>query len=558
MIPYQNSIGIEIKEDALVLVHLTKTLKETRVQSSLVIPLSFPLSPVAEAEVVDSLKKFLLHSRVKSERVVVGIPRRSVILKSLEIPSIKKEDIPRVLEYEIERHLPFNPEEVYYDFDVIEKTGENLYRIFLAAVKKDIIDSFSALFERVTLRPKIFDLSSFGIFNALMFGNRISENGIDGIIFFDSKDMELEILQAGLLRYSRTFAYGASPGDGAGDGDFSVEFLSKELENALSVIDTKGNEKKIHNLILSGPGSLRPGLIESIRERISTDIRIEDLSKKVMARPMEPQDRHILVPAIGLALRGLGEGKVRINFLPHEPEIKMGKKELSLAIGLAGTVISLGLALFLSYPIKDGIELRRIEKRIDTLRPEANAVEKIQREIKSIEDKNSLLARTEEEDLSKLDILAELTRVIPSDTWLVSLDYTETLEQKGQKEANGKIKREVIISGFATSASKLIPLLEDSPVFENVEFAGPITSGPESSSGSGKERFRIKTLPKKVGLSPVQDKPEVKKEEAPKKEVTTKDGIKEETILPEPPNNQKQPFPQRPEPDGSGQRLRGR
>ena len=113
MIPFQSSIGIEIREDAIILVHLMKTLRETKVQDSLILPFSLPLSPEAEAEVVDSLKRFLRHSRVRPERTVVGLSRKSVILKSIEIPSLRKESIPQVLEYEIEKHLPFKSDEVY-------------------------------------------------------------------------------------------------------------------------------------------------------------------------------------------------------------------------------------------------------------------------------------------------------------------------------------------------------------------------------------------------------------------------------------------------------------
>lgn len=540
MIPYQSSIGIEIREDSMILVHLMRTLRETKVQNSLILPFSPPLSPESEAEVIDSIKRFLGHNRIRPERVVVGIPRGAVILKYLAIPSLKKENIPQILEYEIEKHLPFKPEEVYYDFGIVEKGGENLYNIFLVAVKKEIIDYIKDLFERVPLMPKIFDLSSFGIFNALGFSKRFSEDKIDAILFLGSKEVELEMVQDGLLRFSRSLPME--------DGDNLIERIATELENAISGIDTKGKEKKINKVILSGPGALRPDLIESIKEKVSVNAEIETLSGKVASRPMEPKDRYSLIPAIGLALRGLGEAELRINLLPHEQEVGIGKRGRNIAIILTGIVIFLGLAGIVSSAIKDNIEIKGLKKRIETLKPQAVVIEKIQADIKKIEDKKGLIDKIKSEDLSKLDILSELTRVIPADAWIVSLDYTETLEQKTGKDINGKIKREIIISGFATSASKLIPLLEESPFFDNVEFAGPITSGVD-----GKERFRIKALSKKVVLSPglIQEKPEITKEGTPKKEVQKKEGQKKEAIKEEPlgptesTENQSQPRPPR-------------
>ncbi len=486
MIPYQNSIGIEFKKDSVVLVHLRKTLSGTKIQNSLVVPFSLPLRAEAEAEFVDSLKRFVRHMRVKSERTVVGIPRKSVILKFIEIPSLNKESIPQLLEYEIEKHLPFRQEDVYYDFEVIEKADENIYKVLITAVKKDLIDYLKDLFERVPLKPKIFDLSTFGVINALKFGNGFSDNKIDALIFMGERDIELELLQGGVLKYSRVLS----------NGDSFIEGLSREIDIALSNIDTKGRDRKIENLILSGPGSLKPGLIELVRERVYPGARIEDIAGKVIMRQMERHDLYSLIPATGLALRGLGEAETKINFLPHKKEVGINRKDLFPTIILLGTVILLGLSILASYVIKEGIEIKRVEKKIESLRSHADAVEKVQREIKTLEDRRGFLVKFKKEDLSKLETLSELTRVIPDDAWLLSLDYTETAEQKGTKDNNGKIRKEIVISGFANTASKLIPLLEDSPVFENVEFAGPITSGVE-----GKERFKIKAISKKVTVT---------------------------------------------------------
>lgn len=477
MDPFQSSLGIEIKEDALILVELRSGLKEIRLQNSTVLPFSFPLSPEAEIELVDALKRFLRHSRVRSERIVVGVPRRSVVLKTIDLPSLKKENIPQLVEYEIEKHLPFRTEDVYYDFELIEKIGENLYRVLLAAVKKDFIDPLRDLFERVPLRPKVFDISSLGIFNAFSFRDGFSGN-ICALIFLDHKEAELEVVRKGHLVSSRSLTLK--------DGDAFVEGLQLELGRSLYGINGKG-EEKVSRVILSGPGSLRAGLAEAIKERLSTETKIEDPSTKVTMRPMGPEDRHSLIPAIGLALRGLGEAVLKINFLPHELEIGIKKKGLFFAISLIGIITLLGMTNFLSDTIKDSRAISELEERIKSLRPEASRIEKIQAEIKVLEDQKRFLDRIKGDDVSKLDLLSGLAKTVPPDAWIISLDHTETSEQKAERGDGKGLKGELIISGFATSASKLIPLLEDSPLLDNVEFAGPITTGVED-----KERFRIK------------------------------------------------------------------
>jgi Tfp pilus assembly protein PilN len=69
--------------------------------------------------------------------------------------------------------------------------------------------------------------------------------------------------------------------------------------------------------------------------------------------------------------------------------------------------------------------------------------------------------------------LEELTMLIPDDSWLTDFEF------------NGDEKK-IILSGYSTSASKLIPILEDSKLFEKVKFTSPITKG-----GGVKENFKI-------------------------------------------------------------------
>ena len=68
-------------------------------------------------------------------------------------------------------------------------------------------------------------------------------------------------------------------------------------------------------------------------------------------------------------------------------------------------------------------------------------------------------------------MLRELTDLLPTDTWLTTM----SLDAKG-----------VELTGQAAAASTLIPLLENSPRLERVEFSSPVTRGRD------KEQFRIR------------------------------------------------------------------
>jgi general secretion pathway protein L len=65
---------------------------------------------------------------------------------------------------------------------------------------------------------------------------------------------------------------------------------------------------------------------------------------------------------------------------------------------------------------------------------------------------------------STINILRELTQVIPETAWVVSLNYSN---------------KKITIQGEAESATSVIEAIENSPMFREVRFSSPVTrSGP--------------------------------------------------------------------------------
>src|SRR5439155_11203194 len=115
--------------------------------------------------------------------------------------------------------------------------------------------------------------------------------------------------------------------------------------------------------------------------------------------------------------------------------------------------------------------LARLNGDIARIDPDVRAVEKVAREL---EHKRQLLGTVEKINASSLQplaVLRELTEILPSDAWVTYLAF----DSKG-----------VELTGQAGAASNLIPLLENSPRLERVEFASPVTRGRD------REQFRIR------------------------------------------------------------------
>src|SRR6266545_4295478 len=149
---------------------------------------------------------------------------------------------------------------------------------------------------------------------------------------------------------------------------------------------------------------------------------------------------------------------------------RLTRQEMFTGGVLAATVL-LALAALLVPGYRDSRSLGRLNAEIARIDPEVRAVERVAREL---ERKRQLLVTLEKIGpgaLQPLPVLRELTDVLPSDAWVTYLAF----------DAKG-----VELTGQAGAASTLIPLLENSPRLERVEFASPVTRGRD------REQFRIR------------------------------------------------------------------
>ncbi|MDM8522735.1 pilus assembly protein PilM [Desulfococcaceae bacterium HSG8] len=180
---------------------------------------------------------------------------------------------------------------------------------------------------------------------------------------------------------------------------------------------------------------------------------------------------HELVPAFGLALKGLWKTPLQINLLPPESRKRPGKAGYYMMIFLAIMVILSGLAWGGSHFLKQKIILEELNAELKRLTSEIANIDRIRTGSQELEERLDYLNALRSGHIPALDILRELSQVIPETAWVREFRFSE----KGMQ-----------IEGYAESASELIPLLEDSSVFRDVVFLSTITK-----EKNGRERFRV-------------------------------------------------------------------
>ena len=102
--------------------------------------------------------------------------------------------------------------------------------------------------------------------------------------------------------------------------------------------------------------------------------------------------------------------------------------------------------------------LAELTRQVSLKRDEVKKVEALKKEVDSLSTEVATVKSFKEDRPLDLNILRELTTVLPKTTWLTRVRITET---------------GVDIEGYAAAATELLPKLEASKYFRKVEFASP-------------------------------------------------------------------------------------
>jgi Tfp pilus assembly protein PilN len=290
--------------------------------------------------------------------------------------------------------------------------------------------------------------------------------------YLDSEHYELDVIADGVVHYSRVFACLSHK-----PGEAQLQDMLHHGRQACIHLPFDQVEERPLRFVISGremDRDFQAGLLEETGVQFSVMNHVP-LSAVTPQGEVPADVAPLLFVPANLALKGLQPVGLDINLIPPALRPRRRKSMRKLFIGITLCMLACVIvAAALRWDVSRSMEQ---EKTAATLG-------KLAREYKLVEARREALARNEKlyqaamlidsSDVGKLDVLRELTEIIPEDGWLTEFNYHSG-------------RREIKLSGYALSASQLLPVLEKSELFENVRFTSPITTDQRLQ----KEQFRL-------------------------------------------------------------------
>ena len=380
--------------------------------------------------------------------VAIGLERSAVTVKPIELPAIAggTQDMVR---FELERHLPIPADDAAFDFVPlpaeadVEGASEGK-RVLIAAADRRLIDAGLRLAEEAKLRPVSITVAAHDLL-ALVETDRQQRVAW---LHRSGDTADLLLLHGSMVVFSRSFT--------------AADDATLNTETRRSFVGARW--RTCNAIWVSGDGASAAPLLD-LGVPIS-DPPWSSRAEHRLAQVAEPRG------ALELAVATASNRAIRsLDLIPSaiKPR-RFTRQELMTAGALVATVL-LVLAALLVPGFVESRRLARLNGEIARIDPDVRAVERVARELDQKRQLLDTVQKINTTALQPLAVLRELTEILPSDAWVTYL----ALDAKG-----------VEMTGQAGAASNLIPLLENSPLLERVEFASPVTRGRD------REQFRIR------------------------------------------------------------------
>jgi Tfp pilus assembly protein PilN len=459
---FDMSLGIDFRSSQLILTLLRRSLGRIKlVDYEIHALLPGEQKEEREAQVINLVNGFISRHPVKKNKVSISIPREKVVARFIRLPIATKENLRKVLEYEASKYTPFEKEQIYFDYQILKEDKEWLH-LFTIFIKREEVDAYLSLLRKVGIHPISIQIPSTAALNLFFYHRMAEEKEISVLLDVTAPFFEMNLIEG---------------------KDWKESFhLSLPLEEQESRIINAFNRSGLKSEGFPKPTFYVFGL--DATEKMLPSLRESDQIKGISLPPLHRIDVEAgasrpdkIFSSIGLPLKGLTQTKLDLNLLPFEMRKKVREIGKPVFMILASLVVILsltwGIGVFFQY--RDA--LNTVNDEIKNRKPAVEAVEQVQKQKDALRKEIVELEQIQLAEVSKVEILRELTQLLPATVWIWNFKY------------RGK---ELEISGFAESASDLISILDRSPLFERVEFLAPVTKERERREGMDKERERFK------------------------------------------------------------------
>ncbi|MBI2459046.1 MAG: type IV pilus assembly protein PilM [Parcubacteria group bacterium] len=166
-------VGLDISDLSIKLVQLGKRRDKIKIQalSKSALPQGVIVNGKIKdkTELIKAIRKIIanpLYGKISSEEIVACLPESKTFIKLIAVQK-SPNPLADMIGSEIEKHVPLELNEIYYDWQIIEELADK-YLVLIGAAPKDIINQYTQMLDEAKLSPLALEIEPIAICRSLL------------------------------------------------------------------------------------------------------------------------------------------------------------------------------------------------------------------------------------------------------------------------------------------------------------------------------------------------------------------------------------------------------
>jgi type IV pilus assembly protein PilM len=282
-----------------------------------------------------ALKEIFSSGKPASRCVNVSLSGPAVILRYIEMPPMKKEEVKSAIKFEAEKYIPFEVNNSIIDCAMLDKTKTGAQRVLLAAAKKDEVENILRFFNGIGVEINAIDIDTLALLNSFeRTGTAGKDKDLYALINIGGKFSNMAIVLNGSVCFTRDIFSGGmditnrimeamrvdsdaaeklklDPGDKREEVSGLIlpvlEKLAGQIRKSFDYFESQFG-RNVGNIYVSGGSAYLFNMLDVLKENLGTDVMMwnpfEGIRKGESVKDNELKKTSALFAvAMGLALR---------------------------------------------------------------------------------------------------------------------------------------------------------------------------------------------------------------------------------------------------------------
>ena len=389
---------------------------------------------VSNPAAVGSFLKDSLVAAGGCDGLLMNVPRGQAVLKTLTLPaSVQSFELPSMVQYQVEKELPFRLEEAVIDFAQESHHGSSSAnadslgapagrQVLVAAVRVPLVDYYRQVAAAAGTRLLALGLRPCATHCALKAFGGVAEEAAVAVIHVTADETEINVLTGSSLAFSRSAVVKLpSPAGSAEEKRDALAALVSEISRSLHNYRAFPGAKLISRIGLAGGTGLEQELAKELTRRLGIDGELLNLPG--LHGLEQPIHRSAFISAVGLAANGIDQ-PMPFDFVNPKRPLPPRDTRKNKMMALAGGAIVVALAVTVAcaaYVSGKEQRVRQLEQDFKKLKAEADQVRELGKRVAVIES-------WETESRPWLNHWAFLSGIFPScaDVYITSLNTIQS------------------------------------------------------------------------------------------------------------------------------------